>query len=101
MFYEYIPQERSHSCTQLSTDFGFTTYFCLNLPGSVLARLMRDVAIDARLLTRFLYLESLIADEAMRTWQRDIALKRTELKSLVRNLMLRPCFGHVLIANNE
>jgi hypothetical protein len=84
MFYEYIPQEKKHSCTQLSIDNDSTTYFFLDLPGSVLARFMGDVAGDAKLSTRFFYMDTLIADEAMRTWQKDIALKRTELKSLVR-----------------
>ncbi|PTB70809.1 hypothetical protein BBK36DRAFT_1108044 [Trichoderma citrinoviride] len=83
IFYEYIPQEKRHSCTQLSTDFQSTTYFFLDLPAPVLARFMRDVAEDGgELSTRFFYLDTLIADEAMRTWQKDIALKRTALKSL-------------------
>lgn len=68
----------------MSTDFRHTTYFCLDLPAAVLVRFMRDVAEEGGLSTRFFYLDTLIADEAMRTWQKDIALKRTALKSLVR-----------------
>ncbi|UKZ47183.1 hypothetical protein TrVGV298_001397 [Trichoderma virens] len=82
VFYEYIPQEKKHSCTQLSIDVNSITYFFLDLPGSVLARFMGDVAKNSQLTTRFFYIDTLIADEAMRTWQKDIALKRTELKSL-------------------
>ncbi|OTA01141.1 hypothetical protein A9Z42_0014550 [Trichoderma parareesei] len=80
--YEYIPQEKKHSCTQMSTDFQSTTYFFLDLPAAVLTRFMRDVAEDGKLSTSFFYLDTLIADEAMRTWQKDIARKRTALKSL-------------------
>ncbi|TFB03496.1 hypothetical protein CCMA1212_004379 [Trichoderma ghanense] len=86
IFYEYIPQEKKHSCTQMSTDFERTTYFFLDLPSSVLARFMRGVAEDGTLSIRFFYLDTLIADEAMRTWQKDIALKRTALKSLDQTL---------------
>ncbi|KAL7915896.1 hypothetical protein GGI35DRAFT_10241 [Trichoderma velutinum] len=82
IFYEYIPQEKRHSCTQLSVTSKSTTYFFLDLPVSVLARFLGDVANDAKLSTRFFHIETLIADEAMRTWQKDIALKRTDLKSL-------------------
>ncbi|KAL6884147.1 hypothetical protein HDV57DRAFT_446828 [Trichoderma longibrachiatum] len=82
IFYEYIPREKKHSCTQMSTDFRHTTYFFLDLPAAVLARFMRDVAEEGGLSTRFFYLDTLIADEAMRMWQKDIALKRTALKSL-------------------
>ncbi|KAL7950102.1 hypothetical protein V8C42DRAFT_309493 [Trichoderma barbatum] len=82
VFYEYIPQEKKHSCTQISRGLNSTTYFFLDLPGSVLARFVGDVAKDARLSIRFFYLDTLIMDEGMRTWQKDIALKRTELKSL-------------------
>ncbi|KAH0496822.1 hypothetical protein TgHK011_004167 [Trichoderma gracile] len=83
VFYEYIPQEKKHSCTQMSTDFQSTTYFFLDLPLSVLTRFTRDVAEDGKVSTRFFYLDALIADEAMRTWQKDIARKRTALKSLL------------------
>ncbi|PTB60966.1 hypothetical protein M431DRAFT_72294 [Trichoderma harzianum CBS 226.95] len=82
IFYEYIPQEKKHSCTQISIAKSSATYFFLDLPGSVLARFLGDVAEDAKLTTRFFYIDTLIADEAMRTWQKDIALKRTELKAL-------------------
>ncbi|PTB43729.1 uncharacterized protein TrAFT101_002281 [Trichoderma asperellum] len=86
IFYEYIPQEKKHSCTQLSIANNSTTYFFLDLPGSVLARFMGDVARDSKLSTRFFYMDTLIADEAMRTWQKNIALKRTELKSLDKTI---------------
>ncbi|ETS05347.1 hypothetical protein M419DRAFT_126905 [Trichoderma reesei RUT C-30] len=82
VFYEYIPLEKKHSCTQMSTDFQSTTYFFLDLPAAVLTRFMRDVAEECKLSTSFFYLDTLIADEAMRTWQKDIARKRTALKSL-------------------
>ncbi|KAL7804649.1 hypothetical protein V8C44DRAFT_342893 [Trichoderma aethiopicum] len=82
VFYEYIPREKKHSCTQMSTDFRHTTYFFLDLPAAVLVRFMRDVAEEGGLSTRFFHLDTLIADEAMRTWQKDIALKRTALKAL-------------------
>ncbi|KAH8121027.1 hypothetical protein LI328DRAFT_172363 [Trichoderma asperelloides] len=86
IFYEYIPQERKHSCTQLSLANNSTTYFFLDLPASVLARFMGDLARDSKLSTRFFYMDTLIADEAMRTWQKNIALKRTELKSLDKTI---------------
>ncbi|KAL7958817.1 hypothetical protein V8C34DRAFT_313819 [Trichoderma compactum] len=77
---------KKHSCTQLSIAKSSATYFFLDLPGSVLARFLGDVAEDAKLSTRFFYIETLIADEAMRTWQKDIALKRTELKALEKTV---------------
>jgi hypothetical protein len=71
------------ACMQFFSDFKSNTYFCLNLPVSILTRFADDVRADSRLSNRLFYLDVIVADEVMKKWQRDMKTQRDTLKTLV------------------
>jgi hypothetical protein len=72
---------------QFSSDFSINTYFCLNLPVSILTRFVNDLSADANLINRLFYFDVIVADEVMRKWQRDMKTQRDKLKTLVGSMM--------------
>jgi hypothetical protein len=84
VYYEYV--FGSSACTQFITDSESTTYFCLNLPKSVISRFANDIKRDPHLASFPFSLDVLIADEVINQWQRDMQKQRSALKQLVSDL---------------
>ncbi|KAK2766863.1 hypothetical protein FQN54_006177 [Arachnomyces sp. PD_36] len=80
VYYEYVLG--LSACTQFITNFESTTYFCLNLPKSVIRRFTDDIKRDPRLASYPFYLEILTSDEVLKLWQRDMKEQRSMLKKL-------------------
>ncbi|KAL9072186.1 MAG: hypothetical protein Q9157_005198 [Trypethelium eluteriae] len=81
-FYEFVMDVPA--CMQFFSDFRSNTYFCLNLPTTILTRFISDIGADSILANRLFYLDIILADEIMRKWQRDMEEPRETLKTLVR-----------------
>jgi hypothetical protein len=86
IYYEYV--FTSCACTQFVAEAESTTYFCLNLPKSVLSRLTNDVRREPHLARLPFYLDVLTADEVMKQWQRGMQKRRSTLKRLVSGLRI-------------
>jgi hypothetical protein len=82
-FWAWDEPNSSHSFVECTTDFQFTTYFCINFPQRLIDRIRHSARSTPNLFEKAFFIDVVVTDEVLRCCRRAIDSRNSGLICIV------------------